>query len=259
VKLDVTLLSAIYWTLPDETNACGLSSIWERRGQVVKQRGCLLLHGFTGGPFEVEPLADYLRDQGYACRVPSLPGHDPELLELGHVSWRDWLDAAAAEAYEMSRMYETLDVVGFSMGGLLSAYVANRLPIRRLVMLNAAAIYFSPLRLIRDLSDRVRAHDWEHWGRIKRVPLPATLQFMKLAQYARKQELGRVVVPTLIAQGQRDQIVHPRSARYIYDRLQGDKELVYFPQSRHMLCFEPDAPELFRTVGRFLSDTEPSR
>ncbi|MEK8127049.1 alpha/beta fold hydrolase [Paenibacillus filicis] len=225
----------------------------------MKQRGILLLHGFTGGPFEVEPLAEYLRSQGYECRVPLLPGHDPELLGLGRVSWREWLDAAAGEAYEMSRLFDTIDVIGFSMGGLLSAYVANRLPVRRLVMLNAAAIYFSPMRLIRDLAERVRVKDWEHWGRIKRVPLPAALQFMKLAQYARKQELGRVDVPTLIAQGQRDQIVHPRSARYIYNRLQGDKELVYFPRSRHMLCFEPDAPELFQTVGRFLSETEPFR
>ncbi|SDC45860.1 Esterase/lipase [Paenibacillus sp. UNCCL117] len=219
----------------------------------MKERGCLLLHGFTGGPFEVEPLADYLHGLGYECRIPMLPGHDQELRELGRVSWRDWLDAAAGEAYEMSRQYETFDVVGFSMGGLLSAYVANRFPIRRLVLLNAAAIYVSPLLLIRDLAERMRLHDWEHWGRVKRVPLLATLQFMKLARYAKTRELGRVAVPTLIAQGRKDQIVHPRSARYIYNRLQGDKELIYFPQSRHMLCFEPDAPEVFRTVGRFLS------
>ncbi len=219
----------------------------------MEKHGCLLLHGFTGGPFEVEPLAEYLRSLGYECRVPTLPGHDQELHELGRVSWRDWLDAAAGEAYEMSRRYTTMDVIGFSMGGLLSAYVANRFPVRRLVMLNAAAIYVSPMMLIRDLAERIKEHDWEHWGRVKKVPLPATFQFMKLARYAKQCELGRVAVPTLIAQGQKDQIVHPRSARYIYNRLQGDKELVYFAQSRHMLCFEPDAPEVFRSVGRFLS------
>ncbi|MED4603992.1 alpha/beta fold hydrolase [Paenibacillus validus] len=220
---------------------------------MAEERACLLLHGFTGGPYEVQPLADYLQGYGYDCHVPTLPGHDPELLGLAASTWQDWLDAAADEARRLSRHYASVDLIGFSMGGLISAYLANRFPIRRLVLLSAAAIYISPVRFMRDLVDRMRTHDWEHWQRVKRVPLPAAVQFMKLARFAKRHELNRISVPTLIIQGRQDQIVHPRSARYIYNRIQGEKELLYVPKSRHLLCLEPEAAEVFQAVRRFLT------
>ncbi len=86
-------------------------------------RCCLLLHGFTGGPYEVMPLAEHLREQGFHCHVPTLPGHDQGLKGLGDVTWRDWLRAAAREADRLARQFGEIEVVGFSMGGLLSAYL----------------------------------------------------------------------------------------------------------------------------------------
>ncbi|ALS22508.1 MULTISPECIES: alpha/beta hydrolase [Paenibacillus] len=215
-------------------------------------RCCLLLHGFTGGPYEVMPLAEHLREQGFHCHVPTLPGHDQGLKGLGDVTWRDWLRAAAREADRLARQFGEIEVVGFSMGGLLSAYLANRFPVRRLVLLNAAAIYFSPYLFIRDLAGRLRCRDLEPMYRIKHTPLPAALQFTKLARYTKLRELPRITVPTLIAQGKRDPIVHPRSAEYIYRKLKGERELIYFPHSRHLICMEPEAPQLFAAVERFL-------
>lgn len=219
----------------------------------VDARCCLLLHGFTGGPYEVMPLAEHLREQGFHCYVPTLPGHDQDLKGLGAVTWRDWLKAAAREADMLTRQFGEIDVVGFSMGGLISAYLANHFRVRRLVLLNAAAIYLSPYWFIWDMADRLRCRDWEPLLRIKHTPLPAALQFMKLARYTKLRELPLISVPTLIAQGKRDQIVHPRSAEYIYRQLKGERELIYFPHSRHMICMEQEAPELFAAVGRFLN------
>ncbi|MBP1155443.1 MULTISPECIES: alpha/beta fold hydrolase [unclassified Paenibacillus] len=217
----------------------------------VKPRCCLLLHGFTGGPYEIMPLAKHLRKQGIHCHVPTLPGHDKDLKGLGVVTWRDWLDAAASEADKLTRQFGEIDVVGFSMGGLISAYLANRFPVHRLVLLNAAVIYLS--RFINDLAERLRCRDWDHLLRVTNTPLPAAFQFMKLARYTRLRELPRISVPTLIAQGKKDQIVHPRSAEYIYHRLRGERELIYFPNSRHMICMEQEAPELFAAVEHFLN------
>ncbi|MCZ8513097.1 alpha/beta fold hydrolase [Paenibacillus filicis] len=219
----------------------------------MMERHCLLLHGFTGGPFEVEPLAEHLRQEGYTCTVPTLPGHEDELQALGRATWHDWLDAAAAETHRLCQIYGSIDLVGFSMGGLIAAYLANRFPIRRLVLLSAAVIYVSPRRFVNHLAMRIRARDWSHLDRAKRTSLPAAFQFMKLARYARQSELPRVSVPTLVVQGEQDQIVHPRSAFYIYNRLQGRRELFLLPESRHMVCLEHEAPQLFKEVTRFLN------
>lgn len=219
----------------------------------LNPRCCLLMHGFTGGPYEVMPLAEHLRNQGIHCHVPTLPGHDTDLKGLGVVTWRDWLDAAASEADKLTRQFGEIDVVGFSMGGLISAYLANRFPVRRLVLLNAAVIYLSPYRFISDLAERFRCRDWDHLLRVTHTPLPAAFQFMKLARYTRLRELPRITVPTLIAQGKKDQIVHPRSAEYIYNRIRGERKLIYFPNSRHLICMEQEAPELFAAVEHFLN------
>lgn len=223
----------------------------------MNTRHCLLLHGFTGGPYEVQPLADALTQIGYSCTVPMLPGHEGDLRQLAGVTWHDWLEQSAAQTQALTARYGPIDLVGFSMGGLISAYLANRYPVRRLVLLSAAAIYVSPVRFVQHAVERIRLRDFEHWRRVKRTPLRATLQFMRLAKHARGKELPAIAVPTLVVQGLRDQIVHPRSAKYIYSRLKGEKELVWLPDSRHVVCADTEKDKLFEAVIRFLQ-TEPA-
>ncbi|WP_426453724.1 alpha/beta hydrolase [Paenibacillus sp. S-38] len=224
-------------------------------GRAWQHRRCLLIHGFTGGPYEVQPLAEDLTACGYECHVLRLPGHDDELAGLRTAVWQDWLKGAEAEIARLTGDGEPVDLIGFSMGGLISAYLANRYPVRRLVLLSAAAIYVSPVRFLKDLALRARQKDWDYLKRGKKTPLRAAVEFMKLARYAKREELPKVTVPTLIAQGRRDQIVHPRSADYIYRRLQGERELHFFDRSRHLICLEEDAPDLFAEVRRFLGIT----
>ncbi|WP_240419632.1 alpha/beta hydrolase [Paenibacillus periandrae] len=218
----------------------------------MEKRHCLMLHGFTGGPYELTPLAAYLTEQGTVCHVPTLPGHDPELSTLGETNWHDWLEAAAMEASSLTAQYGEIDLVGFSMGGLISAYIANRYPIRRLVLLNAAVFYFSPYRFMRELVRRIQMDDWSNWGKVRRTPLKATRQFIMLNKQMRP-ELPMIKVPTLIAQGEQDGIIHPKSAHYLFNQLQGEKEIEFFPEARHMICLEPGAQAVFHSVERFLT------
>jgi carboxylesterase len=222
--------------------------------RLVADRHCLLLHGFTGGPYEVLPLAEHLQRLGFICHVPTLPGHEDDLSGLRRTKWMDWLESAAAEAEQLTHQHGPIDVIGFSMGGLISMYLANRFPIRRLVLLSAAAIYVSPARYARDLAYRIRIRDFDHMKKMKQTPFRAALQFMKLARFVKKQELPRITVRTLIVQGQQDQIVHPHSAKYIFRRLQGEREIEWLAKSTHMICLSEEAPLLFNLVERFLHD-----
>lgn len=212
----------------------------------------MLLHGFTGGPYEVEPLGDYLRERGWTCRIPRLPGHDEQLEGLRTVRFGEWLTFAEAEAQRTLEAYGTFDLAGFSMGGMIAAYLAARYPVRRLVLLNAAAIYVSPRRLALELLRRFREKDWNRGDlKIRQTPLRATVQFMRLVRHARP-SLASIRVPTLIAQGLLDPIVHPLSAQYLAGRIGPLAEVRYFPRSRHMICLDCEAYELFRTVETFL-------
>jgi carboxylesterase len=138
------------------------------------------------------------------------------------------------------------------MGGLISAFIANRFPVRRMVLLNAAVFYFSPLRFVKDVLRRIATDDWANWSKVKRTPLKATRQFVKLNKQILP-ELPRITVPTFIAQGEEDNIIHPKSAQYLYQQLQGEKEIEIFSGLRHMICLEPGAHVVFQSVERFLS------
>jgi carboxylesterase len=215
-------------------------------------RACLLFHGFSGGPFEVEPLAVYLKQRGWSCRVPTLPGHGVKQVQPKNVQYSDWLKAAEKEAKALFNQYGEFDLIGFSMGGLISAYLANRYPIRRLVLLNAAVIYVSPARFIKVTLEQIKQRNWSRFRKIGRTPLRNTWQFMQLVRHL-KPEISNIKTPTLIIQGDRDQVIHPYSATYIERHIQGNqKKVLLFPKSMHLICLGEEAQEVFKNVYEFL-------
>lgn len=212
---------------------------------------CLLFHGFTGGPYEVEPLARHLRERGQLCEVPRLPWNGESSYQLKASHWEDWVRAAEQHAERMTTQYGSFDLVGFSMGGLLAAYLSSRYPVRKLILLNTAVIYVSPGRLLNVIRD-----EWKYQRKLsllkaKNTPLRATWQFTRLVRHL-KPELGQVEIPTLVAQSEKDHVIHPQSARYIYSKLKGQRELYWHPRSNHLICHSVDATALFRQVSSFL-------
>lgn len=212
---------------------------------------CLLLHGFTGGPYEVEPLADYLRVRGRVCELPRLPWHGEHRRDLETTYWTDWVRSSESVAEYMSQKYGSFDLVGFSMGGLIAAYLSVRYPVRRLVLLNASVVYVSPGRFMRVVREQWKDGELIPISKMRSTPLRATWQFTRLVRHL-KPELSKVTVPTLVVQSERDQVIHPASARYIYQRLGGQRVLKWFPRSRHLICMGEEAPDLCREVDIFL-------
>ena len=56
--------------------------------------GALVLHGFTGSPVSMRPLAEALADAGFAVEMPRLPGHGTDAADLALTTWDDWLAEA---------------------------------------------------------------------------------------------------------------------------------------------------------------------
>jgi esterase/lipase len=214
---------------------------------------CLLIHGFTGGPFEVEPLADHLRSNGRICRIVELPGHHRDAGNIGSVHWQDWIHTCKFEAERMMKQHGTFDLAGFSMGGLLASYIANRFPVRRLILLSPAVIYFSPGRFVKELAARLVSNDWRHFHKIGSTPLSATRQFTRLAARLRP-ELSRIQVPVFIAHGEQDAVIHPRSAAYVYRKVKGSKQLYMSSKANHLICLHPDSIQLFNRIDDFLAE-----
>ncbi|MES1206311.1 MAG: hypothetical protein ABUS79_10280, partial [Pseudomonadota bacterium] len=60
------------------------------------RRAVLCLHGITGTPWEVRPLAEGFMRLGCSVEAPMLAGHGGTLADLARTTWRDWLASAEA-------------------------------------------------------------------------------------------------------------------------------------------------------------------
>ena len=110
-----------------------------------KGAGVLCLHGFTGTPYEIAPLARALGAAGFAVSAPMLAGHGESAIALAATRWPDWLASAETALDRLRSATEggPVAVAGFSMGGLLALRLARTRP----ESVSALALLSVPLRL----------------------------------------------------------------------------------------------------------------
>ena len=63
----------------------------------------VLIHGFTGSPFEMELLAAAFNAEGYGVEVPLLVGHGTTLSDLMEVQPQQWIDSLDALITRLSQ------------------------------------------------------------------------------------------------------------------------------------------------------------
>jgi pimeloyl-ACP methyl ester carboxylesterase len=102
----------------------------------VRPVAVVLFHGIAASPEQFVRFADELHARGHNVVVPRLPrhGHRNRLTEaLAHMSADD-LRAFATESIELAQgLGDRVVVAGFSLGGLLATWAAQRFPIDRAV------------------------------------------------------------------------------------------------------------------------------
>jgi len=225
--------------------------------------GCLLIHGYTGGPYEVEPLADYLKENtDWLIHVPTLPGHGRKL-HLENVSYENWILTAEESFSQLKKECKHIYVVGFSMGGMIASYLAAQYDIDKLVLLSTAGKYLCFKQIGCDIGeiviDRIKGTLNEnrvyHQYKLKKgaVPFKANIEFMKLVKRTRKY-LKEIKTPVLIAQGQKDGMVPYKTVYYLNKEIPSKrKEIVIFDRSRHQICLGEDKVTLIKMVYNFLT------
>ena len=82
-------------TLPDSSP---FSSSFTGSGPSV---GVVMSHGFTGSPHSLRPWARYLAGEGFAVRLPLLPGHGTSWQDMATRHWQEWHNAVDAAYLEL--------------------------------------------------------------------------------------------------------------------------------------------------------------
>ncbi|WP_138418983.1 alpha/beta hydrolase [Aquibacillus sediminis] len=224
--------------------------------------GCLCIHGFTGGSYEVEPLAMYLKEKtDWNIVAPSLPGHGEEL-QLKSVTYEEWIATCEEELERLSRSCDQLYLIGFSMGGMIAAYLAAKYNVSKLVLLSPSRKYISVKQMAMDITTIFREgitgelKDDEVFQRYVHkkgsVPLRSMVEFIKCMRFT-KSSLHGVTCPVFIAQGIQDGMVPYQAARELDEEIPAKTEVVFFYDSKHHICLGADKEIVFEKVYAFLS------
>jgi carboxylesterase len=226
-------------------------------------RGYLLIHGFAGTPADLEAVAGLIKEYGGAVACPLLPGHGGDRDLMRKAGWKDWVAASEQSLLELSSRCSKVTVIGFSMGAIIGALLGVKYSLDRLVLMSPPVLYTNPPELVKGASEAFRgrlgdnpeATEYlkEYFRRLFRAPVRSLNELHRLIKTAQP-AFDRLQVPTLIMQGERDDLAHPKGAKMLYERIPAkEKKLVMLPNSRHLICNDCERDVLLREVHQFLN------
>jgi carboxylesterase len=238
-------------------------------------RGVLLIHGFTGTPFEMRHLGRRLHERGMTVACPLLPGHGGSAAALARTTYHDWFGAVERAFYELRERCERVAVAGLSMGGLLALHlcrhwrgevaavaamatplwvpplasrllrVARRLPLGPVVLPGVPKLAGSDCR---DPQMR-RANP-----SIGSLPIAGLIQLEDLMQVVRA-ELPRIDTPALIMHARRDHTA-PYACSEPLARELGSSTVKHRPLERsyHLITIDVERDAVASAVAEFFEE-----
>jgi len=225
--------------------------------------GVLVLHGFTGNPQSMRPLASALAAAGYTVEMPLLPGHGTTVADMVPTRWADWSGAALLAYEDLAQRCARVAVAGLSMGGTLATWLASRQSSVAAIAVVNPMIEPPPDELV----DALRAMDDETMPAIgsdialpgavelayDATPVAALVSFLLDGVAPLSAQLGSVRCPVLLFTSPQDHVVQPTSSDYLASHVSGPVERVTLSRSFHVATLDYDAPEIEARTVDFLA------
>jgi carboxylesterase len=218
--------------------------------------GVLVVHGFTGNPQSMRPLAMSLAGAGFSVELPLLPGHGTSIDDLVPTRWSDYSAAVESSYALLASKCDAVAVVGLSVGGTLACWLAERHPeIRGLVLVNPfveppaeeyRAVIASVLESGTELAPGVGS-DIAKEGSVElayeHTPLRAALSLFDGIDEV-SERLGAIECPVLLISSRQDHVVPTSSGDHFVERVSAPVERVWLERSYHVATLDYDAEQI---------------
>jgi carboxylesterase len=241
-------------------------------------RAVLCLHGITGTPYEIRPLAEAFGRLGCSVEAPMLAGHGGTLGELARAGWMEWLGSAEAALDRLRARTGAARVAicGFSMGGLLALRLARMFPDR----VGALVVMSAPLRLRRMEVLGIRTVsrlpiDFAAWPRacvpklngsdvsdpeirfanpgLRAFPIATLKGLVDLMDEVRA-DLPAVRAPTLVVHGRHDHTVPMEDSFELTGSLGSDViERLWLDRSFHLVLLDVERAAVIDAATKFVA------
>ena len=234
---------------------------WSADGGPV---GVLVVHGFTGNPQSMRPLAEAFAAAGHTVSLPLLPGHGTRVEDMLPTRWADWSAAVERAHDELAARCEAVCVAGLSMGGTLALWLASRRPeVRGIVLVNPLADGEAPgitatVEQLRTLGEPLVpgiGSDIALAGSVESAyPLTPVEPLLSLhaALADLRPALARITCPVLLLTSPQDHVVEPVSSDLVAASVGGPVERVVLERSFHVATLDHDADAVERSAVDFV-------
>jgi carboxylesterase len=254
--------------------------------------GVLLLHGLTGMPSEMRPLAKRLKREGYVVSTPMLAGHGATHKELLATGCKDWIEGTKLALIELNKTCKKVFVGGLSMGALLSVILAadNSTKVDGLFLMSCTLEYDGRMcgkflrRTLLPFSCAIPfLHDKIYWteeppyglkdARLQRIITQAmkaaesgesdhfglfrtyvgTINEMNKVIKESKLQASRVTCPTIILHSLEDSLTTIKNALTMHDLIGSDKkDVVTLMGCDHVLTLDLQKEKVSHIVSDFI-------
>jgi carboxylesterase len=225
--------------------------------------GVLVLHGFTGSPVSMRPLAEAFAAAGFAVELPRLPGHGTSPEDLALTTWEDWLaEAERALGVLQGRASGKVLVAGLSMGGALTLALGTTHPeLAGIVAINAPAkgpdgladglkaMLAEGVEMMESIGGDIADPDADE-ASYDQTPLRPLASMLDAGEGVLSR-LGDIRCPTLVITSRQDHVVPPTDSDVIAASVGGPVERLFLEKSFHVATLDYDRAEVEATAVAF--------
>lgn len=148
-----------------------------------------------------------------------------------------------------------VDVVGFSMGGVLATHVAAKYEVGRLFLISPAFDYMSVSNVLSKAKELFTKKENERAGRTT-IPLRYTQAFTEVVKLC-KDDISKVKCPVCFVHGDNDEVIPVRSSVHAFEKiLHQNKNLFIIHNGTHRLMTQKSTEyETYQLFKLFMNHT----
>lgn len=223
------------------------------------ERALLFLHGFSSSPAVYRYIIPQVKNYD-AIVCPSLPGHGTSIDDFSHAKAEDWLACATKVCEELFKKYNKVDVVGLSLGGLLTCKLNKHFAFNHLFLLAPA------LKLNMNVGFHLRLATWlqklgfkevrgsagtmltnEHSEiSYKRIPLSTAIEMFR---FSMQHEWVAPQCPVDLFLGTYDSVVSSPKVEELFANLP-NVSIHWLENSAHVLSLDNDLDQIVACINR---------
>ena len=226
--------------------------------------GVYIIHGFSSTTYEVRDLAAFLGDNGYCVVANNLPGHGTTVEECNRIKYKHWINKVKQDMAALSIKCNKLFIIGNSMGGVLSLYIASLFPINGFIVGGTVLKFSNPFEinfLVPLLCRFVKSRPKQKVNKSSTIkfygyqeyPLIALNEFRKLIKMVMPL-LKNIKVPGLVIHSNSDRMSLKKNFTTLEKKINPKyfKKLIVDKSHHNMFDKNPDQKLIFNEVLQFL-------